>query len=241
MSIITAIGIAISTLVPALTGGGSGAPPTPSPAVSDNRGLKEWMKKQFLNLGHILANLAGKAAAAVPDIIGSLMSWLLSTLAKTATWLAENLRLFLVRGLLFIAAREWVLTRHALTKAPLVQWRYNLWLWLFFRPRGSRLLPVVRCLLLWHAPWLELLLRPWTFRFNTYWRHDDGFGGRLWLGRYDLVDPRINTNLDTWSGNLYRCYNPEYFQSERQVARAMYRSIPKTKSSGVLLYWRTRW
>ena len=38
-------------------------------------------------LGRALANLDGKAAAALPGIIGSIVSWLLNT----AAWFAENL------------------------------------------------------------------------------------------------------------------------------------------------------
>ena len=78
--------MAISTLVLALTGGGVGAP-APAPKPPDKSGLK----KHLQVLERALANLAGKAAAALPGIIGSIVSWLLSTLGNTATWLAENL------------------------------------------------------------------------------------------------------------------------------------------------------
>ena len=90
-SILIAIGMAISTLVLALTGG-DGSAPARAPNPSDKSGLKEWVKKHLQALGRALANLAGKAAAALPGIIGSIVSWLLSTLGKTATRLAENLR-----------------------------------------------------------------------------------------------------------------------------------------------------
>ena len=56
---------------------------------------QEWFKsvgeKHLQALWRALANLAGKAAAALPGIIGLIVSWLLNTLGKTATWLAENL------------------------------------------------------------------------------------------------------------------------------------------------------
>ena len=108
-SILTAIGMAISTLVLALTGGG-GSAPVPAPKQPDKSGLKEWVKKHLQALGRALANLAGKAVAALPGIIGSIVSWLLSTLGKTATWPAENLwaLVIAVGTLLHVAARDWL-------------------------------------------------------------------------------------------------------------------------------------
>ena len=77
-SILTAVGLAISTLVLALTGGGASAPaapvtPTPPPP-ADKGGLKEWTKKHLQALGRMLAQLAGKAAAALPGLIGGIVS-----------------------------------------------------------------------------------------------------------------------------------------------------------------------
>ena len=85
-SIVTAIGMAISTLVLALTGGGSAPVPSPTPRPPDKGRVKEWVKKHLQALLRALAKLAGKAAAALPGIIGSIVSWLLSTLGKSATW-----------------------------------------------------------------------------------------------------------------------------------------------------------
>ena len=110
-SILTALGMAVSTLVLALTGGGGGgAAPTPSPQPSDKGGIKEWVKKHLQSLGRALAKLAGKAAAALPGIIGSVVSWVLSLLAKTVGWLAQNMWavVLTVGSLLLIAAREWL-------------------------------------------------------------------------------------------------------------------------------------
>ena len=111
VSIITAIGMSITALVLALTGGSA---PTPTPVPSDKRGLKEWVKKHLQAFGRILAKLAGKAASALPGIIGSLVSWLLNLLGKTATWLAEHLWVLVVAvgGLLFGVAREWLSREH---------------------------------------------------------------------------------------------------------------------------------
>ena len=114
-SILTAIGMTISTLVLALTGGsGGGAAPQPTPPQPpDKGGIKEWLKKHLRSLGRILAKLADKAAAALPGIIGSIVSWILSLFGKTAVWLAGNLWavLLAVGGLLLMEAREWLLPK----------------------------------------------------------------------------------------------------------------------------------
>ena len=123
-SILTAVGMIISTLVLTLTGGGSsGMPaPTPTPTPPDKGGLREWAKKKLQDLGRLLARLAGKAAAALPGIIGSIVSWLLNTLGKTATWLAGNLWVMIlaIAGLILMSAREWLLVAGASspTKKP---------------------------------------------------------------------------------------------------------------------------
>ena len=113
-SILTAVGLAISTLVLALTGGGASAPaapvtPTPPPP-ADKGGLKEWTKKHLQALGRMLAQLAGKAAAALPGLIGGIVSWLLNLVSKTVGWFAENLWALVVAigGLLLVFAREWL-------------------------------------------------------------------------------------------------------------------------------------
>ena len=115
-TILTALGMTVSTLVLALTGGsGGGAVPAPTPPQppAGKGGAKEWIKKHLQSLGRALAKLAGKAAAALPGIIGSIVSWLLSLLGKTAVWMAENLWavLLAVGGLLLVAAREWLLPK----------------------------------------------------------------------------------------------------------------------------------
>lgn len=103
-SILTAFGLIIGVIVEAFSGGGS----TSTPKNKD--GVKDWIKKQLSNLGKLLANLAGKAAAALPGIIGSIVSWLLSITKDVVNWFGNNLwTLFiLVVGLLYVAAKEYI-------------------------------------------------------------------------------------------------------------------------------------
>ena len=110
VSILTALGMVISTLVLAVgIGGASAAPPTPP----SKAGLREWVKKYLHALGRVLAKLAAKAGAALPGIIGSVVGWLLNLLSKTAGWLASNLwaLMLAVGSILLIAAREWLAKR----------------------------------------------------------------------------------------------------------------------------------
>ena len=111
VSILTALGMVISTLVLAVemaVGGAGAAPPAPSKG-----GLREWVKKYLHALGRVLAKLAAKAGAALPGIIGSVVGWLLNLLSKTVGWLASNLwaLMLAVGSILLITAREWLAKR----------------------------------------------------------------------------------------------------------------------------------
>ena len=92
-----------------------------SKAIRQGRGQGVDKKAPLQALGRALANLAGKAAAALPSIIGSIVCWLLSTLGKAATWLADNVWALVigVGALLLVAARDWLARQP--TKAPLGQ------------------------------------------------------------------------------------------------------------------------
>ena len=109
VSILTALGMVISTLVLAISGGSAVVVPTPP----SKGGLREWVKKYLHALGRVLAKLAAKAGAALPGIIGSVIGWLLNLLSKTVGWLASNLwaLMLAVGGILLIAAREWLAIR----------------------------------------------------------------------------------------------------------------------------------
>ena len=112
VSILTAIGMIIGVIVEAViptTGGGTTPPKPPS-----KEGVKDWVKKQLYNLARLLANLAGKAAAALPGVIESIVSWLLSATGKVVNWFGNNLwaLVMLVAGLLYAAAKEWINKSH---------------------------------------------------------------------------------------------------------------------------------
>jgi hypothetical protein len=114
VSILTAfgmiIGVIVETFIPT-TGGGTVAPKPPPKGGSD---LKDWIKKQLSNLGNLLAKLAGKAAEALPGIIGAIVSWLLSSTGKVVSWFGEHLwaLLILVVGMLYTAAKEYISKSH---------------------------------------------------------------------------------------------------------------------------------
>ena len=93
-SVLTAIGMSISTIVLALTGGA--ASPTSSPPPSD---VREWVKKQLKHLSDLLKKLGMKAIDALPGIIGSIVSWLLSTLGKVVGYMGEHLWTVVLLGI----------------------------------------------------------------------------------------------------------------------------------------------
>ena len=92
-SILTAIGFAISTLVYALTG--SGAAGSGGGGASGGGGggseSKSWVRKQFEHLQNLLKKLADKVVDALPGIIGSVVSWILSTAGKVIGYVGEHL------------------------------------------------------------------------------------------------------------------------------------------------------
>ena len=107
VSVLTALGMIIGSIVEAVIPTGGAAPPSKPPSQD---GAKEWVKKQLHNLAKLLANLAGKAAAALPGVIGAIVSWLLSAQANVVNWFGNNLWavVVLVAGLLYAAAKEYI-------------------------------------------------------------------------------------------------------------------------------------
>lgn len=108
-SVLTAFGMIIAVIVEAVIPGGGGTT-TPKTPPKDGNGVKDWIKKQLSNLGKLLATLAGKAAAALPGVIGAIVSWLLKTTGEVVNWFGEHLwaLIVLVAGLLYAAAREYI-------------------------------------------------------------------------------------------------------------------------------------
>ena len=99
------VGVIVEVVIP--TGSASG-PPSKQP--SSQEGVKERVKKQLHSLGKLLANQAGKAAAALPGVIGSVISWLLSATWNVINWFGNNLWAVVVAvaWLLYVAAKEWI-------------------------------------------------------------------------------------------------------------------------------------
>ena len=107
VSVLAAIGMIIGVIVEAVIPTGDDITP-PSPP--SQGGAKEWVKKQLHNLAKLLANIAGKAAAALPDVIWAIISWLLSATSKIVNWLGNNLWavVVFVAGLLYATAKEYI-------------------------------------------------------------------------------------------------------------------------------------
>lgn len=91
---ITSILTALNSVLPVTSGGAASPTSPPPPPPSDNAGVKEWAKKQLESFGGLLTKLAEKAAAALPGIIGNIVSWLLCFLSKTVSWLGTSGRLW---------------------------------------------------------------------------------------------------------------------------------------------------
>ena len=89
-AVLTSLGLIISTIVTALTGGAGSSTPPKNP----NK-LKEFVKNKLKALARLLGRIAGKAAAALPGIIGSIIAGVLNFLKMVVTAAAEHVWLFL--------------------------------------------------------------------------------------------------------------------------------------------------
>ena len=87
VSILTAVGMAIGVLIESLLGG----PTTTSGDTigGDGKGgAREWIKNKLKALSQLLGKLAEKALAALPGIIGSIISWILNRAKEVIGWLS---------------------------------------------------------------------------------------------------------------------------------------------------------
>ena len=106
-SMFTAIGMAIGVLVEALLpGGGAGAAMASGggePPPEDEKGLKEWVRNKLKALTSLRGKLGIKAAEALPDIIGGIISWILNRAKDVVGWVSQNLWALVVgiRGLIY--------------------------------------------------------------------------------------------------------------------------------------------
>ena len=93
VSILTALGMTIGVLIEALLGGPSASTPTPQGTTTSDKkgGAREWIKNKLKALSSLLGKLAAKAGAALPGIIGSIISWILNRAKEVVGWLSNNL------------------------------------------------------------------------------------------------------------------------------------------------------
>ena len=94
VSILTAVGMTVGVLIESLLGR-----PTVFTTTSGNTsggdgkgsGAREWIKNKLKALSQLLGKLANKALAALPGIIGSILSWILNRAKEVVGWLSQNL------------------------------------------------------------------------------------------------------------------------------------------------------
>ena len=93
ISILTALGMTIGVLIEALLGGPSVSTPTSQSTTTNDKkgGAREWIKNKLKALSSLLGKLAAKAGAALPGIMGSIISWILNRAKEVVGWLSNNL------------------------------------------------------------------------------------------------------------------------------------------------------
>ena len=94
VSILTAVGMAISVSIEALLGSPTVSTTTSgSTSSGDGKGdgAREWIKNKLKALLQLLGKLADKALASLPGIIGSIISWILNRAKEVVGWLSHNL------------------------------------------------------------------------------------------------------------------------------------------------------
>lgn len=94
-TIITAVGMLISTIVLAVTSGSGAAGAAAGAAGGGN---KRFVEKQLESFGNIFKYLAGKTCAALPGIHGTDVSFIFRVAAKVVEFVAQHLYLGIARG-----------------------------------------------------------------------------------------------------------------------------------------------
>ena len=122
VSVLTALGLAITTLAEAIALGVKSATPNPKPKPPGPKppgpkpgpkpgptpkptpGSREWIKQMLQKIANLLIKLGDKALAALPGIIGAVVNFLLKSAASAVGFLAENLWALIVAvgGLLYM-------------------------------------------------------------------------------------------------------------------------------------------
>ena len=93
VSILTVVGMAIGVLIETLLGSPSASTPTSGGTSGGDKkgGAREWIKNKLKALSQLLGKLADKALASLPEIIGSILSWILNRAKEMFGWLSQNL------------------------------------------------------------------------------------------------------------------------------------------------------
>ena len=81
-------------MIEPLLGGPTVSTTTPTTTTSGNTsggGAREWIKNKLKTLSQLLGKLADKALAALPGIIGSIISWILNRAKEVIGWSSQNL------------------------------------------------------------------------------------------------------------------------------------------------------
>ena len=94
VSILTALGMTLEeVLIEALLGGPSASTPKSGGTSGGDKkgGAREWIKNKLNALSQLLGKLADKVLASLPEIIGSIISWILNRAKEVVGWLSQNL------------------------------------------------------------------------------------------------------------------------------------------------------
>ena len=91
VSVLTAVGMAIGVLIESLLGGSTvSATTTTTSGNTSGGGAREWIRNKLKALSQLLGKIADKAMAALPGIIGSIISWILNRAKEVVGWLSQN-------------------------------------------------------------------------------------------------------------------------------------------------------